>query len=262
MTDIGEKVSIANETDEADKCPFCGKADCDGFKERKKQVTTKVISKPKQLNCGTVSGGGEGKWTTAFHHIICAKQCYAKLKPLVRMGTMFEYDINDQKNGVGLPTLKNKYDGKIWGSEADKGTKKKYGELDDRQKQKVADYVIENTKKQWHVGHHSFERLDSWDVEESAREDGMLHENTYDNSVLQMLYEIYEAIHEFGLNLCEDPEDRTDEFKQVMDDLSQEIKSDIEKFSTSEPWKSNPFFVSKKSEVYAFNKLQERKNAR
>ncbi len=114
MTQIGEQIDAASEADDETKCPFCNKALHD-FKQKEKDASTVVKSKPKSLGCSPVPGNGTGKWTTAAHHLICAKQCYGLLKPLVRMGSMVGYDVNGNPNGLALPTLKNKYPASRWG---------------------------------------------------------------------------------------------------------------------------------------------------
>jgi hypothetical protein len=245
--EIGELVAMASAADDPAKCPFCGKKLHD-FPKRKKKPDAKVKSKPKQLACEDVKGGGAGKWTTAKHHLICAKQCYALLKPLVRMASMVGYDVNDKPNGLGLPTFKNPYDGKIWGGGA--GKKKNYGKMDSDEKQKVADHVMKTTKAQWHVGHHKFEQQIDWDVEEFGDDDEMPHSASYDTAVLERLYELFQAYTEDPVP-CEEEEDEGSDIKADLDNLSEEIKTAINMFNDDRPRESYPYFVSQRAVTYA-----------
>ena len=237
-------------TDDKTKCPFCGK-DLHDFEKKEKDQKTKVKSKPSSLGCGKPYRGGAGTWTTAAHHLICAKQCYARLVPLVRMASMAGYDINASPNGLALPTLKNKYDGERWSDDtADKGKKEKYGDLKDPQKQRVANWAMDQTKAQWHVGHHSFEQQIDWDIEEFGEDDEMPHGTSYDNQVLEELYEIFNTFKEEPL-FCEEPKDSGSDIKKALDDLSKEIKEAIEQFKAGKPRKSFPYFVSQRAVKYA-----------
>lgn len=175
--EIKEKVAVAIAENEKlqDKCPFCGEAP-HNFPKKKNgaEDSAQVKSKPKSLGVSALSGAGTGKWTTAAHHLISAKQCYAVLVPLVRMGSLVGYDINSQPNGIPLPTFNNPYSGDKWGES--QSIKKKFGELLTDQKQTVAFWIMDSTKAQWHCGHHSFEQQAEWDVTEGGDDSEMLHE--------------------------------------------------------------------------------------
>ena len=252
MTNIGEMVSVAVSSDDKAKCPFCGKDLHDFPKGKKADHKTTVESKPKQLNASApFPGAGSGAWTTAAHHIICAKQCYALLKPLVRMASMEGYDVNDPPNGIALPTVNNPYDGQRWGTSSDHGTKKNYGKLDAAQKKKVAFWAMKETGAQWHVGHHSFEQQIDWDIEEALRENGMPHAASYDSQVIEDLYEIWEAYENSEEPFCEEPEDSESSINADLNQLSSDIRTAIEKFKIGKPRESFPYFVSQRAVEFA-----------
>jgi hypothetical protein len=107
MPEIGELIAASNIADEKEKCPFCPDKNLKDCKAKKQNPVMKVVSKPNQLACAPLTQKGNYSYTTAKHHLISAKQCYAKLKRLVRMGSMAKYDINDPPNGIALPTVAN-----------------------------------------------------------------------------------------------------------------------------------------------------------
>ena len=94
-------VVAAGYTDEG--CPFCGEKPLhDSETADKKKMTDKVKSVPSDLGCKIIDGksttpkrsDGDLPFTMARHHLISAKQCYAKLKPLVRMAS----SVGDQRH--------------------------------------------------------------------------------------------------------------------------------------------------------------------
>jgi len=251
--ELMEKIAFAltQNEDIKDKCPFCGKAPHD-FPKKKKgaKASTKVKSKPKNLGVSQLDGCGQGKWTTAAHHLIAAKQCYAVLAPLVRMGNLAGYDINSSPNGIALPTFKNPYKGDRWGGS--KTVKKKYGDLGPTEKEKVAFWVMDSTKAQWHCGHHAFEQQADWDETEGGDDSEMSHVASYDTAIIDKLYEIWEKYRpKKGTPFCEKPKDDETDLITDLDNLSAAIKASIDKFSTGKPAESKPYFVSALAVKYA-----------
>lgn len=246
-----------------DKCPFCGGDEHD-FDSKKGDDTEKVVSKPEQLNCSMSGGssdrrgngeGGAGKYayTIAKHHLISAKQCYAKLPPLVRMGSLVGYDVNDPENGIGLPTthFTLKYPD---------ANGKKYGSLSDLDKESVAFALMEELKAQWHVGHHSFtysipfEDQDSgsstnedWGDEVESKET-VGHETGYDVQVLAKLIDLMLLLFNNDQPICKAP-DVSEDVKKKFIKISDEIREDLEKFQTV-PSQSK-LYVSQKAYDYA-----------
>ncbi|OLD92127.1 MAG: hypothetical protein AUG84_02140 [Chloroflexi bacterium 13_1_20CM_4_66_7] len=236
MTEIAELVYM-NVAEEAakDKCPFCYKAP-HSFPGKGKSKAIK--SKPNQLNCADVPNGSPGKHTTAKHHLICAIQCFAKVKRLARMATMIGYDINDPPNGLGLPTFRNPYGGK------------KYSDLSDEEKQTVASRVMKTTGAQWHVGHHAVEISlpDDWDVEEGGEDNEYRHQVSYDTTVIRHLIALTEDWA--AANPCEDESKKHSALKNDLDQLSERIRNKLQAFKV-EPKRSSPYFVSERAFTYA-----------
>jgi hypothetical protein len=238
MPEIGE-LSKLNETDVSndDKCPFCYKALHD-FDDKEAQPDEKVTSKPRNLKCDAVAHAAAGSHTTAQHHLISAKQCYAQIRRLVRMGSMAGYDINAPRNGIGLPTIWNPYQGR------------KYADLNDLEKQRVADGVMELTGAQWHVGHHAFESAipNTWHDDAETDDQEQPHLVSYDIEVITQLLAILQ-------NWIDNPPCNDEEnHKALIDDLnslSDTIKDALNKFATNEPWTSEPYFVSERAFDYA-----------
>lgn len=231
-------VAAANKQDDKFMCPFCTDkklSDCPAKGEKK--VTTKVVSKPKQLACADLNPKGEFDYTTAKHHLISAKQCYAKLRRLVRMGSLAGYDINDPPNGIPLPTVANNLRYSVNASR-----RKKYGQLDDDEKQTVAFAVMGVEKAQWHVGHHAVvvELAEHWADEEEDDPWRRGHLVSYDTQVIRCLLDILSQYK----SKPECDQDDPGKFKQDMDALSGKIKGKLNQFKADNPGGSSPFFVS------------------
>lgn len=244
MPEFGE-LSNLNQTDKAndDKCPFCYKA-LHEFDDKEAEPDEKVTSKPRSLNCSAVPHAAPGSHTTAQHHLISAKQCYEKVRRLVRMGSMVGYDINAPRNGIGLPTIWNPYGGK------------KYADLDDREKQRVADGVMSLTQAQWHVGHHAFEISipDTWHNDSETDDQEQPHLVSYDTQVITELLAILQNW------LDEPPCDEEENHKALIDDLnnlSDDIKAHLRQFATFTPWTSEPYFVSQRAFDYAVKAFED-----
>ena len=248
MTEVAEMVAAINAADDKakDACPFCYK------KHKRKswqEKSKKILSKPKQLNCSTVAGGGPGKYTTARHHLICAIQCFAQVKRLARMATSIGYDINDPPNGLGLPTIKNKY--RAYPSDP----LRKYSELEDGDKQRVANAMMDATGAQWHVGHHAVEITlpDEWDEDEGGDDAEYGHPSSYDATVVSRLIEIMD--NWASDDQCKDDDDKSG-LKDDLNDLSKKIKDKLQAFKAA-PWKSKPYFVSERAFTYAVDRKGE-----
>lgn len=245
MTQIGELIAISNIADDKVKCPFCPDKTLDDCKSKEdEKLDLKVVSKPNQLNCPRLSPKGNFDYTTAKHHLISAKQCYAKLKRLVRMGALAKYDINDPPNGIALPTVANNLRYTV-------GTanKQKYGKLKPTEKKTVAFSVMKSEGAQWHVGHHAvtIELHENWANEEENKSWSRGHNTSYDSEVIAKLLDLLALFEPEGH--CD--EEKPENFKKEMDDLSAEIKTKLEKFKTSRPGDSSPFFVSQLAADYA-----------
>ncbi len=262
MTELMEAVAIANIDDKTKdlKCPFCQEKPLGHVVGDAKKVSDKIKSVPKNLECKNTDSWNSGskvkrekgdlQYTLAQHHLISAMQCYAKIRRLVRMGNLAEYDINCKENGIGLPTthytIKYPENGK------------KYGDLDNNGKQKVAFSLMKELGAQWHVGHHAFAikapkiDFDTWQNEgmDEKNEDDVPHETQYDQEVLSRIFNLCKS---FPSNFCEDPE-RDEKFKKDMDKISKEIKDKLEKFkggNKAKPAESYPFFVSRQAYDYS-----------
>ncbi len=244
MTQIGELVMV-NAIDEAadDKCPFCHKAPHE-FASAKKAADAKVSSKPDQLACVPLPVLGSWSHTTAKHHLISAIQCYAKIRRLVRMASMTGYDINDPPNGIALPTVANniRYD-------LDGSGPRKFGAYGPADKQRIAFAVMDQARAQWHVGHHGVEIEIPADWAEELDSDFVGHTISYDTTVIEELLAIHDAWLE--RKWCEDEEDRSEDIKGQLDQLSGRIRAKLGMFALGQPAASYPFFVSHVAFEYA-----------
>lgn len=264
MSQIGEKVSvIVAKGYNKNKCPFCGEDEHD-FPSKKDEPTEAVVSIPEHLKCH-MSGGkrdrrgndscalGQYAYTFAKHHLISAKQCYAKVKPLVRMASSVEYDVNAPPNGIGLPTthFSLKY--------PDAGGSK-YGSLSQPNKTVVANALMKELGAQWHVGHHSFVYNIPFEDQKSSpasenwgdEVDDLVqvgHQTGYDSQIILKLLDLMLLLFDPDAPICKE-DDVSEDIKKRLDDISEEIRKDLEKFQTSEPWQSK-LYVSQKAYGYA-----------
>ena len=253
--EVGELVNV-NVADLAkdEQCPFCHKKPKGHSTKKPEEVNDEVTSKPKGLGIKVVDRKtGDLPYTTAAHHLISAMQCYARVRRLVRMGNMVEYNINAPKNGIGLPTTH-------WTLKYPHGAGRvKYGDLDEPQgKQKVAYALMKELGAQWHVGHHAFDimvpkrDLESWKETGAEEKDGddVAHETSYDAVIIDMLLDL---VKNTSPELCEDPE-KDDKFKASMDKISDLIRKYLDKFNGQggfKPADSSPFFVSMRAYEYS-----------
>ncbi len=237
-------VAVSNAKDSPIKCPFCPNKNIDQCKSEEKPNDEEVVSKPAQLNCTKLTAESEFSYTTAAHHLISAKQCYAKLKRLVRMGKMAGYDINAPRNGIPLPTISNDLRYTVG-----KSKKASYGDLSLTEKKEVAFQVMSDVKAQWHVGHHAVKvRIESnWAQEEQNSDWRRGHHVSYDSEVLAKLLDILSKYK--PESNCE--EKKVDKIKKDLDELSDKIKAKLNKFKSGKPWESAPFFVSQLAAGFA-----------
>lgn len=252
MTEIGEvvAVSLADKDNYDDKCPFCYEAPHD-FQTKKAKPNPVVESIPEQLGCADLPVTGTWIHTTAKHHLISAKQCYAKLRRLVRMASMVEYDINHKNNGIALPTIAKNIKFTVGGVGP-----KNYGSFGDAGKQEIAFGVMSQAKAQWHVGHHAVS------VDIPADDDGgedddstMGHSVSYDESVVKELLKLMDAWVEAGW--CAEDEDKSNSLIKDMDNISANIKAKLNMFAVDQPKESYPYFVSRMAHAYAYAQEQD-----
>jgi hypothetical protein len=251
MTEIGEMVAVAIENSKhKDVCPFCDKAPHD-FPSKKAEPTSAVESIPANLQCARLPVIGVLPYATAAHHLISAKQCYAKLRRLVQMGSMVGYDINAEPNGISLPTIAKNIAYTMNG----KGPKS-FGEFDPPEQRKIAFGVMDNAKAQWHVGHHAVKvsAIDGAGESDAGEDDEALigHVVSYDESVIKELLKLLDAWE--GSDLCKEPEDKSGNFIKDMDTISDKIRSKLNQFATPNPMGSFPYFVSRRAHEYALDK--------
>jgi hypothetical protein len=251
-----EAVNASNKADKKDNalCPFCQKEPKGHATDKPQEVNDKVTSVPADLKC-KIKKRTTGKlpYTTAAHHLISAMQCYAQIRRLVRMGNMVKYDINNPKNGIGLPTTH-------WTLKYPSGRKKvKYGDLSDPEgKRKVSNALMKELRAQWHVGHHAFDikvRKKDYNVWKDGGHDekdaaDAPHETSYDVLIIAKLFGL---LKNTPTDLCEEPK-KDSKFKQSMNDISDEIRGKLNKFNGkrgAKPSDSSPLFVSMRAYEYA-----------
>ena len=93
--------------------------------------------------------------TAAKHHIIPGNACFKKSPLLIKLGNLFDYDINSGLNGILLPTFSNLSDWNDQKSELYAFTMKRASEL----LNEIHDNRVENIMgAQLHIGPHSFEK--------------------------------------------------------------------------------------------------------
>jgi hypothetical protein len=258
MTEIGEMIAILNEAEDKYKnaCPFCHKTPIHDFPSKKAKPITTVESIPADLKCKPLEVKGPHDYTTAAHHLISAKQCYAKLRRLVRMGSMVGYDINAPKNGISLPTVANNLTYTLNGKKP-----RKFGALDPDEQNAVAFAVMDKAEAQWHVGHHAVKIAvgDSEGEGDADEDDEALkgHVVSYDETVIRELLKLLDAWA--SSNLCEQPEDKSDKLVNDMNEISDDIRDHLNKFATPSPIDSYPYFVSRRAHEYALKKQKHKR---
>ena len=247
--EIGEAVAVSNQADMKNKdlCPLCYKS-LDGHNKLKKtNDLEEVVSHPEQLKCDPIPiVAGAPPYTTAAHHLIPALQAYNRVHRIVRMGQAVGYDINAKPNGLPLPTCLNPYhDNRAYGDLPDDDLANPENK---RTKQAIAEGVMVATGKQWHVGSHNYKQPadESSPVEGGDKELG--HEVSYESSVIRLLLELCNDVT--ASPVCETKTESTD-FIGRMNQLSADIADALDEFGRQNPWKSRPFFVSRRAYLYA-----------
>ena len=262
MTELRELAALladAEKDNKQDKCPICGKDKHAKNEAKDPNEVPKVVSKPSNLKVKKIKrSDGPLPYTTAAHHLISAKQCYAQITRLVRIGNICEYDINSEANGIGLPTTHYR----LLYPHPD-GVTKKYGDFDDyRKKKEIAEPIMKEYGGQWHVGHHAvtivtgendvLSQIDN--IPEGGADEtedgGLPHETAYDEIVLRMLLNLLKSLKS---TLCDKTDDeRNAEFRKEMDKVSQDIEKKLNHFESGKNRAdSHPFFVSALAYEYA-----------
>lgn len=252
MTEVAEMVSVslANDVDVEEICPFCNEGEHPFPGKKNSKPDYEVVSDPSGLDPlpDIQKFGVDYPWSKARHHLISAKQCYAKLLPLVRMGKMLDYDINSNKNGIALPTISTKTKYPVFG-----GGEDKYGAFNEDGKRNIAFTVMSRAKAQWHVGHHAVEIKEVTDQfgEEVQNEDDVGHRVSYDTTVVEYLLLVLYKFRK-SHDLCkEGDEDLSKQFIDEMNLKSDLIRKSLDKFGTAEPWNDENLYVSKLAFDYA-----------
>lgn len=248
LEEVAKAVEAANKADKDANCPFCPDKDLSKCERAKKNPPQKEVeSKPDALGCGDLSFTGcTHAFATANHHLISAKQCYARLKRAVRMGSMANYDINDKKNGIPLPTIANNLTFQV-------GSKKatNYGALGDDEKKEVAFAVMEFAGAQWHVGHHRVEIERPHYAEEMEDAPWVRgHTVSYDSEVINQILKILSSYD--PPENCDDT--KPDQFKEDMEKLSKTIAEKLNEFGKGpgkDPTKSFPYYASRLAAQFA-----------
>ncbi len=247
MTDLGEAVAIIIEKDKKldSKCPFCYKKEKGhAGSPQEGNADDQVVSKPTALGSLDIGQGASIApywYNRARHHIIPAKQCFAKVRRLTRMAMAAGYDVNDGgNNGIGLPTVKNNY--------THNGKTQKYGKFSLPEKRDIAFEIMKITGKQWHVGHHHYTIPVNEGDENGAEEEGTLDHMCYDMEVIKKLIMVMEFF--VKANLCDQNEDQSSAIKDEINKVSRKIRDKLNSFA-SNPSESRPFFVSALAMHYA-----------
>ncbi|MDO5150468.1 MAG: AHH domain-containing protein [Oscillospiraceae bacterium] len=176
-------------------------------------------------------------WTAAAHHLISARAVFKEYPELVKLANFYGYDINCSENCIYLPT----------------NNEKGYAAQESVYKKAEAYEVMSLTGLQWHTGQHEY-KIDS---EEFNNIDSELSLKSY-NEILHRYVE-EKIIPIFTCNQCCRydvkgkfiKEQKALEFKNIMNNYSNEIRKKLEAFSV--PKSSYPYFVSAESMRYAYN---------
>ena len=158
------------------------------------------------------------------------------------------YDINDPSNGIPLPTVKNQYrlnknDGSYpVENRQDATSAKNFGKLDDDEKITIRNHWMETLGAQWHVGNHHYEvNGENEEDPEGMSDEGAIDHAPYDIEVVKAL--IKEGRKLIKFNLCKTDEDHSETIKNIMNAISKDIKTKLNRFKNN-PKDSYPFYVS------------------
>lgn len=172
------------------------------------------------------------------HHIIPAKQCFKPFLELVKLANFYGYDINNALNGICLPSMGKGYD-----------------KQDFNVKCEIAFDAMQKLGKQWHKGHHEFEKF-------SAIANNLLSSRAdpkdYKTAVDDYLIKFFNGNKSrWGDCPANNYEAKAKDFCERMNAVSKSIAGKLRKFET-EPKKSAPFFVSKLAYYFAYyNELKQ-----
>ena len=161
------------------------------------------------------------------HHLISRTDVFFNNKESALIALSAGYDVNFIENGIVLPSISNEY--------------KPDWNLEDKFR------VMSATKKQIHNGHHDFEISFVNEVEYLSKEE--LKKIPKDNYSILVTEKFRKTIKPFE-EKCFLTENDKEKIKLSLNELSQTIKSDIEKFSIDP--KSCEFYVSRAALEYAF----------
>jgi len=232
--EIAESAAVPGTASPKEKCPFCHKKPPGHDAAFTGKPNQKIVSTPKSLGELTIPGVQAGRWGRARHHIIPAKQCFARVRRLARMALSAGYDINESSNGIGLPTVKNPY--------THNGTTANFGKFGPAEKQEISFKMMTMSKKQWHVGNHSYEISGNpQDENENMADEGSINHQPYDKEVIKLLVRLMNSLVQ--QKLC-DKKDQSDKVKNDVKTIESTIKGNLNAFA-SNPLSSTPFFVSR-----------------
>ncbi len=163
----------------------------------------------------------------AAHHLISGNQIFGKFPTIIKKSLASGYDVNNYQNGILLPTLSQQIKNKL--------------KFTDR-KIPVAFEVMQKTKRQWHVGGHSY-KID-FDKDENTA--GL---KDYVTSVSELMVNLELSWENLECKQRTDAQDK--KIQNDLNSLSLKIAKHINKFATN-PKNSKPFYVSKVAMMYAF----------
>ncbi|WP_224372324.1 AHH domain-containing protein [Hyalangium versicolor] len=236
--ELNERVNAQMLESSPDTCPFCNKARHELAWEEKGDPDQKIVSRPSSLNCPDLPGSAPGAYGRARHHIVPAIQCFAVVKRFARMALLVGYNINDPKNGISLPTVKNPYQYN--------GRQLNYGDLPPNVQEDIANKAMKTTGGQWHVGHHEWKYIDE------LEDEGEIPHEPYNKAVIQRLIDEAQILERAGL--CEEKDDPKDKVRTIMENISNvEIRDKLKAFA-EQPTKSAPYYVSYLALKYAYAK--------
>jgi hypothetical protein len=220
MTQIGEAAEALPDffAGDGELCPCCLRPRHPSATLREAPAT--IESRPDRLGIDDLPGSGDGRYTTARHHLVPAKPCWARVDRLARIGAAVGFDINHAGNGEALPAPAASYRG-------DEGATS-FDRLDRLQQARVARFWMRELGRQWH------------DQADTADESPLDHPG-YDQAVIARL------VRELALLTmaapCRAEADRSEEIRARLEAISGEIRAKLDAFA-SDPRASAPFFVS------------------
>ena len=165
-------------------------------------------------------------WNYGAHHIIPAKQAFAKFSELVKIATACGYDINCAENCIMLPA---KEDG--------------HGNFDDKGKSDSAFAIMTLTNMQCHLGPHEYKISETL----AAQIHRHLGRRVKIKNYAELLKEKLSKI-----NVPKDGEICPKEIITSLNKISAKVREKLSKFKEN-PKASYPYYVSQRAYLYAFN---------